>query len=99
MPALNRAKAGPGSTVEALRQRFLERSAADLILLYAYPEGIARDDLGFLAHRLTGAAGVFGYPDLSDAAADLEAALNARLPDSLLPTRPLARALATVLAS
>jgi HPt (histidine-containing phosphotransfer) domain-containing protein len=98
MPASTRATARPESTVEALRQRFLERSAADLILLYAYPQGVSREELGFLVHRLVGAAAIFGYPELSAAAAELEAALEEQVFDPALPTRPLAKALARILA-
>jgi HPt (histidine-containing phosphotransfer) domain-containing protein len=85
--------------VDSLRERFLERSAADLILIYAYPEDVSREELGFVAHRLAGAAAVFGYEEVHGAAAELEAALGERLPDETLPTRPLARALTQMLAS
>lgn len=54
----------------ALRARFLERCAGDVVRL----EGLlARDDLGAealssLVHSLSGAAGTFGFPEISLAA-------------------------------
>jgi HPt (histidine-containing phosphotransfer) domain-containing protein len=84
--------------VEVLLQRFLERSAADLILLCAYPDHVSREAVGFVAHRLAGAAGVFGYAEVGDAAAALEAALEQGVPDESMPVLPLAQALTAMLA-
>jgi HPt (histidine-containing phosphotransfer) domain-containing protein len=98
MAAPAKRQAHPDEIAEGVRQRFLERSAADLILVCAYPDGVSRAELSFVAHRLAGAAGVFGFPALSDAAAALEMALAEHTHDSVLPTRPLTRILVAMLA-
>lgn len=97
MAPTNKANAVVTSSVDALRERFLERSAADLIIIYAYPVDVSREELSFVAHRLAGAAAVFGYDEVGGAAAELEAALEGHVSDDTLPTRPLARALTNIL--
>lgn len=50
-----------------LQARFIERCQADLEQLERL--GPEHPDLGTIAHRLAGAAGSFGYPEVSKAAA------------------------------
>ena len=66
----------PADALEALRRRFIARAAEDLATLndHAASGAAAREKIRFLIHRLAGAAGVFGYGELSDAAARLDAA-------------------------
>ena len=61
--------ADPQAALEALRQRFLRRAAGDLALLLRYAAGdAAPEEVRFAVHRLNGAAGSFGYPEVSAAA-------------------------------
>ena len=57
-----------------LRSRFIARGAEDLAGLRAHLAGARLDPtaLRFTVHRLSGAAGVFGYAEISDAAAEAE---------------------------
>jgi HPt (histidine-containing phosphotransfer) domain-containing protein len=65
--------ADPQAALEALRQRFLRRAAGDLDLLVRYAAGEASvEDVRFAVHRLNGAAGSFGYPEVSTAASWVE---------------------------
>lgn len=52
--------------LKRLRALFIERCRIDLEQL----EGLEPDhpDIGAIAHRLAGAAGSFGYPEISEAA-------------------------------
>lgn len=53
----------------ALREKFRARSANDLTRLKTLVEGdLLSKDLRHLAHSLSGAAGTFGFPALSEAA-------------------------------
>lgn len=70
--------------IEALKARFVERAAADRSALdHAW---VTRDDdtLRRISHSLAGNAGLFGYPKLSDAARDLEEALDRPAPEEQL---------------
>ncbi len=66
-----------------LRQRFLERCRANLPTLQAgnamfgrpREEGQRKDFLA-LVHSLAGTGGIFGFPQISNAAMDLEAVLR-----------------------
>jgi HPt (histidine-containing phosphotransfer) domain-containing protein len=59
--------------LEGLRRRFLQRAAGDLALLLRYGEGDATlEEVKFAVHRLNGAAGSFGYPEVSTAASWVE---------------------------
>jgi HPt (histidine-containing phosphotransfer) domain-containing protein len=66
-----------------LRRRFLERCRANLPALQAgnamfgrpREERQQQDFLG-LVHSLAGTAGIFGFPEISNAAIDLEAVLR-----------------------
>lgn len=54
----------------ALREKFRARSANDLIRLRTLVQGdLLSTELRHLAHSLAGAAGTFGFPALSEAAA------------------------------
>ncbi len=96
MAASTRRTARPYEVGEGLRRRFLARSAGDLVVLSAYPDGVSREELSFVAHRLAGAAGVFGFPALSQAAAELDAALAEQAPDVPARIARLAGALAAL---
>jgi HPt (histidine-containing phosphotransfer) domain-containing protein len=67
--------ADPAAALEALRQRFLRRAASDLEILAGHRAAGDADaeEVRFLIHRLSGAAGSFGYPELSAIAARAEA--------------------------
>lgn len=72
-----------------LRARFLDRCRTDLPLLEAAaarPQAADAEELRFCVHRLAGAAGTFGFPDLSAAAGDADDELvqgRAPSPDQL----------------
>ncbi|MBS0294788.1 MAG: Hpt domain-containing protein [Proteobacteria bacterium] len=64
--------------LQALKQRFLARSAGDLQVIaraLADPASVGRDDLRQVVHRLAGAAGTFGYAELSRIAGEADDAL------------------------
>jgi HPt (histidine-containing phosphotransfer) domain-containing protein len=54
----------------ALKSRFIARGAEDLATLRGHLDGARLDPttLRFTVHRLCGAAGTFGYPEISEAA-------------------------------
>lgn len=56
----------------ALRERFRTRSAEDLVRLRDLLESADADELRKLAHNIAGAAGTFGFPTLSRAAAIID---------------------------
>ncbi len=58
----------------ALRARFLDRCAGDLERITALLEhdALASEAMRALVHNLAGAAGTFGFPGISDAAADCD---------------------------
>ena len=58
----------------ALREKFLARAAEDLLALKSTP---APAELAVLVHRLAGAGGVFGFPEVSAAAMPLDEACHA----------------------
>lgn len=58
-----------------LRQRFVARCADDLAELRRRSGAAPDDDLVRLVHRIAGAAGTFGFADLSDRAKAAEDAL------------------------
>jgi HPt (histidine-containing phosphotransfer) domain-containing protein len=66
-----------------LKSRFIARSTDDLAALRGHLEGACLDAaaLRFTVHRLSGAAGTFGYADVSEAAGHAEDDLLDR-PDS-----------------
>jgi HPt (histidine-containing phosphotransfer) domain-containing protein len=66
--------ADPAAALEALRRRFLLRAASDLETLAAHRAAGQADaeEVRFIVHRLSGAAGSFGYPQLSELACQVE---------------------------
>lgn len=62
--------------MEALKARFVERAAADQTALTAAWAARDNDAVRLISHSLAGNAGIFGYPDLGDAARELEEALD-----------------------
>lgn len=61
---------------QALRRRFVERCRDDLAVLEAAVAGTdGADVLRATVHRLSGAAGTFGYPELSRLAGEVDDAL------------------------
>ena len=65
--------ADPTAALEGLRRRFLDRAAGDLDLLLRYRRGAATvEEVRFAVHRLNGAAGSFGYPEVSTVASWVE---------------------------
>lgn len=72
---------------QALRRRFVERCREDLAVLEAAIGGtVAADGLRATVHRLSGAAGTFGYPELSRLAGEVDDALieRGRAPEEAL---------------
>jgi HPt (histidine-containing phosphotransfer) domain-containing protein len=62
----------------ALRERFLARSRGDLELVEAAlpdPDAVDREELRRTIHRLAGAAGTFGFAELSRLAGEADDAL------------------------
>jgi HPt (histidine-containing phosphotransfer) domain-containing protein len=57
-----------------LRVRFLNRCVGDLahIVRLLDDDALASDEMQTLVHNLAGAAGTFGFPDISEAAADCD---------------------------
>lgn len=61
---------------QALRRRFVERCRLDLAVLEQAAAGsVEAEVLRATVHRLSGAAGTFGYPDLSRLAGEVDDAL------------------------
>lgn len=68
----------PRAALAALRQRFLQRAAGDLALLLRYTAGdAALEEVRFAVHRLNGAGGSFGFPEVTTAASWVETDLPA----------------------
>jgi len=74
----------PAARLEALRRRFVARCEEDLAVLeraLAEPGAVEPGQLRFTAHRLSGAAGTFGYADLSRVAGEVDDVLvDGRMP-------------------
>ncbi|HTI68018.1 MAG TPA: Hpt domain-containing protein [Caulobacteraceae bacterium] len=81
--------ADPEAAIEALKQRFLARCETDLVRLQDYADGgqISNEELYYLVHRLSGAAGVFGFDAISALAGELEVVLLEGR--TVLPLQPL----------
>lgn len=93
-------KAQLADRIAALQAAFL-RELADTrpeltALLALSPEGASRDRLIVLTHSIAGRAGTFGFPELSDAAADVHDLIEARR-DMSAAARALIKAVAMVL--
>jgi len=56
--------------LEALRAQFIDRCRTDLARLKALPEH--DDEVTSIVHRLAGAAGSFGFPQVSRIAAEID---------------------------
>lgn len=83
--------------IELLRARFLDRCRTDLEQL----GGLEPDhpDVGMIAHRLAGAAGSFGYPEISEAAAVVDDRARYGPTPSSADVHAMARAMEKALAS
>ncbi len=75
---------GVEQQMAALRQRFLVRCRSDRAGLVAADASGDRAELKRLSHGLSGAGGIFGFPDVSRAASDLEKAVDANAGDPQL---------------
>jgi HPt (histidine-containing phosphotransfer) domain-containing protein len=65
---------------QSLRRRFLERSEGDLPLIEAAvsdPDSVDRGELREKVHKMAGAAGTFGFAELSRVAGEADDALMA----------------------
>ena len=65
------------SRLAALRAAFIDRAAADLPILRAAIEAEDRGEAVRIAHRLAGAAGLYGFGAFGEAASRVEQALEA----------------------
>ena len=66
--------------LEALKRRFKTRCVEDQSRLQSIEAEDDRDGLKMLAHKIAGAAGVFGFDALGRAARDVEEQLDLGLP-------------------
>ncbi len=68
------------AAIEHLKQRFLDRSAAELELLLDFQAGRSADadGLKYIVHRLAGTAPTLGFTDVGAAASRLELHWRAR---------------------
>ncbi|MBC6983455.1 Hpt domain-containing protein [Caulobacter sp. 17J80-11] len=76
---------------EALKRRFAARCVEDLPVIeraLADPKAVSAEDLRFVVHRLSGAAGTFGFAELSAAAGEADDLLVA---DKSVPPDVLGR--------
>lgn len=86
--------------LQALKDRFLARSAGDLEVIEkarAEAQSVSREDLRQVVHRLAGAAGTFGYAELSRIAGEADDALVLNQADVSPELTRLAEALRAVL--
>jgi HPt (histidine-containing phosphotransfer) domain-containing protein len=62
------------ATMATLRARFVARAAEDLLRLRGHQSGmpLPRQDLHWLAHRLAGSAGLFGFDEVGLLAGELD---------------------------
>lgn len=68
---------------EALKRRFAARCAEDLPVIeraLAEPGSVTAEELRFVVHRMSGAAGTFGFAELSAAAGEADDLLVADEP-------------------
>ena len=85
---------------EDLKRRFVERSRGDLTVIeqaLAAPHAIDREALRAVVHRLSGAAGTFGFAELSRVAGEADDRLMIADAPWEAKTRGLVRALRGVL--
>ena len=66
-----------GATMETLRRRFIARAEDDLTRLREHRrhQTLERSELITIIHRLSGSAGLFGYPEISALAGEVETSL------------------------
>lgn len=67
-----------------LRARFVVRAGEDRARLEAALAALDRVELKRLAHGLSGSAGIFGFPQITEEAQALEAALDSEAVDEEL---------------
>jgi HPt (histidine-containing phosphotransfer) domain-containing protein len=73
---------------QQLRRRFIDRSAGDLDVLRSQSD---REELRMIVHRLAGAAGTFGYAEISaDAGLVDDALVEGRDPEPEIMDRLIA---------
>ena len=68
---------GFGERMTELRARFLDRIAADRAALEAAERASDSPEIRRIAHGLAGAAGIFGFPEISEAASAVDQAAEA----------------------
>ena len=66
--------------MQALRQRFIGEAEGEAAALEAQAAAQAWIEVRDLSHRVAGRAGMFGFPDLTDLARELEEAVDAGVP-------------------
>jgi CheY-like chemotaxis protein/HPt (histidine-containing phosphotransfer) domain-containing protein len=96
----------PADTFDSLQAKFLERVSRDADVLLQCQSALAKEPgmssglnrIRGIAHGLAGAGGIFGFPQLSDAAGDLEEAIVVEL-ENKNPPRTVDRALDRLLTS
>ena len=74
-------------TMAALKVRFVARASEDLKTLEAHRKGPPLEPaaLRLVVHRLAGAAGLFGYPEISVLAGEIDGALACAQDERRLP--------------
>lgn len=72
------------SRIDLLRSRFIERAADDEIQIAEALQHTDRAKLRERAHRLAGIAATFGYAEIGDQAACVQAATDKAVPDAEL---------------
>jgi HPt (histidine-containing phosphotransfer) domain-containing protein len=84
------------ATMEALRQRFIARCAADLVQLREHQDGfrLSPEALRTIVHRMAGSAGLFGFAEIGALAGKLDGSLAdtgdaAMLPELVASLEPL----------
>ena len=84
--------------MEQLRERFRSRAGEDRARLIIALEQGDRGTVRHLAHGLSGSGGVFGFPEISQAAEELEdkADEGAEAPELRVAAAPLLDALARI---
>lgn len=70
--------------MQALRQRFIGEAEGEAAALEAQATAQAWIEVRDLSHRVAGRAGMFGFPDLTDLARELEEAVDANASSAAL---------------
>lgn len=70
--------------MQALRQRFIGEAEGEAAALEDQAAARAWIEVRDLSHRVAGRAGMFGFPDLTDLARELEEAVDANASSSAL---------------